>query len=151
MFTDLLEDRENRQDPRGLGSEETEAVAHLLQLLGGLPLGIRQSVALIKSKNWTVSKYLQRYNKEAGNTEKLIGRSHRDFTFDQDYGYALHNVWQMSFDALKEVRDAYNLLGILALLSPDSIPIELFMGKEVASSFLDFCYEDDGDRYVLNC
>ena len=153
MFAKFMGNDEKNSNRGGLRPEEDEATESLLKQLGGLPLGIRQSAALIKSKDWTVAKYLQIYNEEAGNMGKFIGGLHQDFTLDQDYGYDLHSVWKVSFDCLKdnEVRDAYKLLGILAMLFPDSIPIDLFTEHQVGSSFLEFCYEEDGDRYVLNC
>ena len=100
-------------------------------------------MALIKSKGLTVAKFLRRYIKEAGNVQKLYNRN---FSFDQDYEYALHTVWNISFNTLKDRQgqNAFYLLGVLAFFSSDSIPAELFLQENSGGKILEFC-DEDGD------
>ena len=153
MFNKLMGDDENGSNRESPRPEEIEATEKLLKHLGGLPLGIRQAAALIKTKDWTVADYLEKYHEESGSLEKTTSGLHGDFTNDQDYGFALHNVWKVSFDLLKQsgTKDAHSLLGILALLFPDNIPVDLFGNHHVGTSFLEFCFAENGSRCVFKC
>lgn len=114
------------EDFTSVNEDERAAVDELLEELDGLPLGIRQMGGLIKFKKSTARRFLSRYRKDAGHTEKISGRFNS--SLDQDYKFTLSTVWKMSFEALKsDARDTgFQVLGMMALLSPDSIPLDLF-------------------------
>ena len=114
-------------DSHKIDVDESEALELLLEQLGGLPLGICQMASLVRLKIATIQSFLHRYNKEAGDTRKLSGIFHGPF--DQDYSYALETAWEISFGALEaDPKDgAFQLLGMISLLSPDSIPTDLFL------------------------
>lgn len=148
LFTLLMRESPNHRpewlEGATLPAEEHIAIQQLLVYLGGLPLGIRQSAALIKIKKLPVTKFLRRYEKAGGNTKTLTGKS---FVFDQDYDYALETVWKMSFENINSDQDASTLFGAICLLSPDEIPPDIFVSPESVKypPVIDFCNEEDGD------
>lgn len=152
LFISLMKDCPERTEwlpENPLPEQESEAGDTLLNLLGGLPLGIRQSAALIKVKRLKVSNFLKRYQKAAGDTTKFFRKGDKSFSFDQDYPLALDTVWRMSFESLQVGEDssAYNLLAFVSLCSPDIIPEEIFhRTKFEYPAWLDFCNGVDNDE-----
>lgn len=114
---------------------EQEATNALLERLSGLPLGINQVASLIKSKRTTVAKFLQRYDKQAGDVGRIAGKTGHEF--DQEYDYALDTVWQLAFEDLQQETnpDAYDLLGVIAFMAPDKIPEEMFLQEDLDGIF----------------
>ena len=110
------------------GNQEV-ALKTLLEHLGGLPLGICQFTSLIHPRQSTFNEYLRRDNREVGNTRKLS--SIFSGPFDKDYDHGLEIVWKMSFNLLQNSSEnkSFDLLGMISLLSPELVPIDMFVGK----------------------
>jgi hypothetical protein len=125
-------------DPDSVDPIEKEAAMSLLSHLDGLPLGIKQTTALIRKKKYLpVAGFLDLYKKERGNFKNLPGKG---LNFDPDYPHGVESVWNMSFAQLKEKQDngesqAFSLLAVLCILSPDVIPIDLFMKECPSASY----------------
>jgi hypothetical protein len=140
MFSGMLriDYRKAWNDPDAVDPNEKEAAMSLIAHLDGLPLGIRQAAALIRKKKYLpVAKFLDLYVKEQGNFKNLPGRG---LKFDPDYPHGVESVWSMSFGQLKEKQnagesEAFSLLAVLCFLSPDVIPIELFMKECPSASY----------------
>jgi tetratricopeptide (TPR) repeat protein len=142
-------------EPDKVSAAEREAMHWLLQKLDGLPLGIRQCAALIRVKNCSVSKFVTRYERLSGNTEKLVSSSNSSFTIDQSYNFVLHTVWAMSFNMLadSENRRAFRLLGCLSMISPDVIHSDLFcqsFNDDPDPEFLKSSNSEDDDNEELS-
>lgn len=101
---------------------DKEAAAHMNKMLGGLPLGISQIAAIIRNKKISIKRFSAIYeeDKRRWHMENPKGGYHAGY--DQN----LNSVWHVSFKFLAEHANAKAVLGILCLLSPDSIPQELF-------------------------
>jgi hypothetical protein len=97
-------------------AEEDLAAAHSLsRRFGGLPLALRQAAAFMRSKKCSPAQFAQLYG-------------HRFNEIDgfaiQGYHRTVVDVWKLSMDTLSE--HSLILLDILAILDPDSIPMEIF-------------------------
>lgn len=100
--------------------KEQDAAKELSELLYGHALALTQMSALIDRRRWSVQKFLQYYKKNAQ-------RLHQDSKVDWSHaGYqqTLATVFTISFQELGD--DARLVHGVLSLLSPDDVPIDLF-------------------------
>jgi hypothetical protein len=142
--------RSDWMDPATVPMAEKESALSLLDLLGGLPLAIRHTVALINSYKFSVAKFLARYKRAAGNISNISsGISSMRITVDPDYPFALDTVWSLAMDTLKEHEGRYgfSLLGVVSLIAPDTIPMRLFEREVGDIPWLEFC--DSKDDYIL--
>ncbi|KAL8786507.1 MAG: hypothetical protein Q9213_002734 [Squamulea squamosa] len=104
-------------------TDEAKDVKELLDGLGGLPLGIEQMAACIGHRNYSVSQFLSKYHKLAKNIHSRNDAGHESRT--------LGSLWEMNFEYLrKEHENAAMLMGLLSILEPDAIPVELFMSDD---------------------
>jgi hypothetical protein len=103
--------------------DEKSAAAQLTAKLGGHPLAISQMAAIIKSRNYSISNFNDAYDKN----RKKIHRTHH-CTLPARYDHFLDTVWRISFDFLQPRGRA--LLGVISIISPDSIPSKLFLCGE---------------------
>jgi hypothetical protein len=122
-------------DLTAIPESEIEAAKILLEKLQGLALGIWQVAALIKVQDRGVEHFLERYQ---SGRERQDGPPKLD-----DYQFDLDTVWKASFSAMEERRhsgsDAFDVLGIIAFLSPDEIPNDIFSGhREIHSTIHSF-------------
>lgn len=145
MFEGMLTGHHKDWPKGGAKEEEVDAGKKLLQRLGGLPLGIRQMAALIRKKRppMSVERFVTFYDRSAGNSQTLAGG--KGFKVASDYPFALETVWALSFEDLYEKQrsgesDAYSLLGIVAFLAPDEIPMDLFKAE---CPLTKFCGDED--------
>lgn len=105
------------------GQSEKKAAKALMDRLGGLALAISQAATLILDTKVTGDASIVTFlNQFEAQRQKLPPRQvgHRDNLI-----HALDTVWSIAFDALTP--NARSLLGVFALLSPDSMPIDLFL------------------------
>lgn len=105
---------------RDLAPEHDDVVALLLEL-GGLPLAIEQLAAYLIYRNMSVSKLRQQYARTFKRISSNAEASPGDMT--------LATVWDFQFEEIRN-KPAATVLGFLALLSPDSIPTNLFTAEE---------------------
>ncbi|KAJ5710647.1 hypothetical protein N7488_004803 [Penicillium malachiteum] len=110
----------------------------LVAKLDGLPLGINQMAALMRSQRMSVDKFLQNYLE---NEEYLHGQT-KTGAMHSGYNKSINTVWDLSFQSLSG--DAKTLLGIMCLISPDSIPRELLVEspKDKIPHSLRFCFDE---------
>ena len=100
--------------------KERDSALALSKRLGGHALGITQMAALIYSRGWSCEKFINIYDKQPRRTHRM-----KDQTWMHGgYHHSLDTVWLLSFESLSP--DATLLLGILSMLSPDSIPLSIF-------------------------
>ena len=104
--------------------EEVETKT-LLAHLGGFPLGIEQIAAYVTYKHFTIKDFLGKYERISENIHKKnqAGSTH-----------TLATVWENHFQSIAK-EDASTLLGLLAMLNPDKIPVELFLPSEWGSAW----------------
>ncbi|KAF2469963.1 uncharacterized protein BDR25DRAFT_314735 [Lindgomyces ingoldianus] len=114
--------REANVDAESLKAE-LDTTKYLLKTLGGHALAIEQMAAYIAHEGLSLEEYLDEY-------EKQSRRMHRFEGFTKDLTqHHLATLWEMHFDALSKTipgKAALQLLGLLSLLAPDSIPCKLF-------------------------
>lgn len=111
-------------------SSEIQSAKELSDKLDGHALAISQMAALIHRKLWSIDTFLSIY---AQNTQKLHNVP----------GYtSLDTVWQVSFEQLDVLNSA--ILGVLAYVMPDSIPLALFKPHDQVTfpKNLAFCKDD---------
>ncbi|UPK98969.1 hypothetical protein LCI18_009904 [Fusarium solani-melongenae] len=117
--------------------------------LGGLPLGIKHTVALIRTERTPLPKFvtLYRENKHRYHS-RPPGRG------GSDLEKRLHTNWLVSFQSLQKLPHCRVLFGILTLLEHTSIPQELFnhWSSPVSRStghLLGFCQRETEARKLL--
>jgi len=104
---------------------DKENTAILLKSIDGLALGIEQMVAYICFRDYTVQEFLEQYQK----TTLQVGILKRGDGMAPISQHTLATVWEMHFQHISTT-DARTLLGILSMLSPNHIPLKLFLPKE---------------------
>lgn len=129
-----------------LPEDEVAALQKLVKSVDGLPLGIQQVAFLMQSHELSVPEFLAYYERNSRQMLKDVDIA-EDYDRDQSRAvgseHILDNVWRMSFNALKT--NETSLIGIMAFLSPDIIPITVFqVGEKVVSvpSIINFCQEE---------
>ncbi|KAK1830086.1 hypothetical protein QBC39DRAFT_426826 [Podospora conica] len=117
---------------------ELDAARDVSKLLGGLPLALHQMAALINARSYSISgfhamylKYERRLHKEKKGGWKSLG-----------YKHSLDTVFELSFENLGT--EARACLGVLSLLSADSVPLEVFQSDDPANlpALLSFCEDE---------
>lgn len=97
-----------------LSLEEEDAAQVLLLKLGGLALGIEQMASYISIRGLTIQLFVKKYNKMASMIHKKSDGMRATHTLD--------TVWALSFQQIQRSGDdVYKLLGVCAMLSPDTI------------------------------
>ncbi|KAB5583449.1 P-loop containing nucleoside triphosphate hydrolase protein [Coniochaeta sp. 2T2.1] len=116
---------------RAGNEEDVEAAQALALSTEGLPLLLFNVAGLIQSKNYSIAKVVQMYEKH----------KHQVHRTSQD-GRTIASILQLSFQNLSET--SADLLGILSLLAPDAIPSLLFqLSEEVeVPSYLQFVQDE---------
>ena len=114
MFEGLCEMYEPGRDRK----DERPQIRKLLLELDGLALGIEQIAAYISYRQETIESFLQQYERAA----KRIYTNTQGSPAEQ----SLATVWEVQFEKIRGT-NAATVLGILSLLAPDSIPINLFI------------------------
>ena len=110
-------------------SKELQSAKELSEKLDGHALAISQMTALIHRKLWSIATFLAMYEKNAQKIHHFPGYT------------SLGAVWQVSFEQLDLVNAA--ILGVLAYIMPDSIPIALFKPEKSAlPESLSFCADE---------
>jgi hypothetical protein len=128
-------------------SQDEEALSPLLQTVSGLPLGIKALAALMNARQKSAVDFLPFYSKHSNNLLKDAAR-----VTDYDKGklrivgrdHILYSVFQISFDSLQDESNTF--IGVLACISAEDIPIEMFGGFEGEEgrlpASLSFCYDE---------
>lgn len=105
--------------------EEQKALGLLLSRLDGLPLAIHQISSLINAEGSCVTEFLEAYEEHVDEYHKERGADHKAF-----YPHTLETVWLFAIRKFSRDPDARLLLGMICLLSPDSIPEKLFHARK---------------------
>ncbi|KAF2229279.1 hypothetical protein EV356DRAFT_580965 [Viridothelium virens] len=116
--------------------DEPEEAKEILHELGGLPLGIELYSAYIGFRHYTLRQFLNKQDKVARQVLKTDAAT--------ETSHSLASVWEMHFEAIMN-SNASQLLGVMSLISPDDIPVELFQptDENVVTSFTSFCVDED--------
>ncbi|KAG4441817.1 hypothetical protein IFR05_002681 [Cadophora sp. M221] len=118
---------------------EVEAAKAMLGELEGLALAIQQTAVLVKDPEIGGVSIVETYTKFKERKETLPERfSGKRSSSEQ----ALDALWDIIFKALQP--DARVLIGVLAWLSPDKIPIDLFLPRDQSAldGPLEFCKQE---------
>lgn len=105
--------------------EEQKALGLLLSRLDGLPLAIHQISSLINAEGSCVTEFLEAYEEHVDDYHKERGADHEAF-----YPHTLETVWLFAISKFSHDPDTRLLLGMICLLSPDSIPEKLFHARK---------------------
>ncbi|KAL3463576.1 P-loop containing nucleoside triphosphate hydrolase protein [Aspergillus heterothallicus] len=127
----LLDMSTNRRRVDG----EVEEAQKVANLLGGLPRALNQMAALISARNWSIRDFYNMYRKH----EQHLHKQKKGGWKYLGYQHALDTVWEIAFTTLGD--EARACLGVLSLLSADSIPSEVFTPAEYGDlpELLAFC------------
>lgn len=126
----LFESSRHHYDPQVNLVVEKEETSEMLIEFDGLPLGIVQIAAYIGYRKMKISEFLIKYSKMASSIYRNNegGRT----------SHSLATVWDMHFENVCK-EPATKLLGLISILSPDEISIELFLPE---NSTIDTLYAD---------
>ncbi|KID93400.1 NB-ARC and TPR domain protein, partial [Metarhizium majus ARSEF 297] len=114
-----------------IGNQLTENEAHsaheLSLTLSGHALALSLMAGLIHRRSWSIEEFVEMYKRQPQKVHGIFGNS------------SINALWDMSFRSLNERTCA--ILGVLAFLSPDSIPQALFEPKDPTNfpDSLKFC------------
>jgi hypothetical protein len=114
---------------------DIESARLLSDELGGLPLGINQMTALMRTQKTSLDKFLKLYRDDKHSYHlRHAAKS----------GKHLSTTWLVTFNALQKSPNCRSLLGILSLLEHTGVPEELFNHWSITkprttSDVLSFC------------
>lgn len=109
-------------EPPDLNADE-ESIKVLLKLLDGHALGIEQMAAYIQYRNISTKQFLSQYEKKS--MSRRIHKSKDGMASP----HSLATLWGIQFEGISGTT-ASKLLGLLSLLSPSGIPMDLFVVDE---------------------
>lgn len=117
---------------------ELTSALEVAKCLGGLPLAINQMAALINARKYSIQQFGVLYAKH---DRRLHSQKKNGFRYI-GYNHALDTVWDLSFQNLGQ--GARACLGILSLLSADSVPAEVFTTTDSGElpEILRFCEDE---------
>ncbi|KAI0869266.1 P-loop containing nucleoside triphosphate hydrolase protein [Hypoxylon argillaceum] len=98
-----------------LTDEEVHNTHELAQNLSGHALGLSLMAGLIHRRSWSIEEFVAIYRKQPQKVHGIFGNN------------SINALWDMSFKSLNDRASA--ILGVMAFLSPDSIPQSLFEPK----------------------
>lgn len=110
------------------GNIEREAARNLLRRLGGLALAIAQAAAMVKDNRLTGDQSIATLYKIFEEHSLRLpprlsgGRDHKI--------HALDAIWSIALNVL--TTNARSLLGVFCLLSPDAMPVDIFLPRNQA-------------------
>jgi hypothetical protein len=122
--------------------QQFAAAVDLSKKLGGHALAVNQMAAFINARSMSIREFLALYEK----SPNKLHRQKKEGWKSLSYNHAIDTIWKLSFDALSS--SAKQILGVLCLVAPESIPEKLFaISDEDVSDELAFIRNDD--RSVL--
>ncbi|RDW75661.1 hypothetical protein BP5796_06482 [Coleophoma crateriformis] len=132
LFTTLLK----MYNPKASPASEKEAITTLLKKMNGHALGIEQIAAHIGYRRYSVKQFMAKYERRAAQIHSKKDHSSTSL-------HTVATVWEMHFENIQDT-DSANLLALLSFLSPDDIPIQLFLPESELgiSDFAPFCGDD---------
>ena len=107
-------------DPKASPTGEEEDIEELLRKVGGLALGIQTMAAYIGSHRYKVGDFLRTYEQISQVIHSKAPGSNT---------HSLATVFEIHFKHIQG-NDASQMLGLLSMLSPEVIPLELFLPKD---------------------
>lgn len=129
------------------GVREREAAHKLLHELGGLALAIAQAANLVRDAEITTDHSIVSVLELFEQTSKSLPP--RLFGHRNEKIHALDTIMAIALNRVS--KNARSLLGVFALLAPDSIPIDLFLPKDQKrlDGRLEFCKQEPGQTTAL--
>ena len=117
-------------------ADERGAARQLSARLGGLPLALATMASQVRLRRKSVADFLVLYERHP----RQLHKERRGI--EAFYKLSLVSCWQTAFEFLGD--DASVILGIVALVAPDSIPETLFKLQDSSSlpSELSFCEDE---------
>jgi hypothetical protein len=104
--------------------ENQEIVEQLAEELGNLPLAVAQASAYIFKTGCSIKSYLDLFKKYS---KALLSKP----VDHSAYPHTVATTWQISFQTIESISPlAITLLNMCAFLSPENIPIDLFLVKD---------------------
>lgn len=140
--------------------EDRDAANMLAYELGDYPLALEQASAyILNKKSMTITQYINRYKQLKEIDEVVLEK--RLFSNSQiikDYNKTLRNTLEITFNELKEESPhSLYLLNMCSLLSPELIPVDLFIENkdllcEEITGFEEYkeYFELDFEEYVID-
>lgn len=130
--------------------DDRAAILELLEKLQGLPLGIEHMAAYIESEELSIQEFLEMYRETA---KAILARASLGLTA----AHTLDTLWATSFEKIREsMPDAYELLRVISLLSPDNVSLTVFwdaatalQGDSHIDSLPDFCRDRNRSAFFL--
>jgi hypothetical protein len=107
---------------QGITDEDRRVASEISRELGDHSLGLATMAAYIDGTGYTLDGFLSHYRK---NRSELISTTKELRYASFDYELSLDTCWSMSLESFHG-KDSGDLLGILAMLDPDSIAEDLF-------------------------
>ncbi|CAL8577786.1 hypothetical protein XPA_003602 [Xanthoria parietina] len=108
-------------------SSQDESLAIVIaRKLGGLPIALSHVAGFIEATSCTFEELLDMYSYRAD--PEMVDYDSSEITFDYEGSYA--TLWKVSFESLG--KEAKELLEMVALLDPDSIPESLLRDESKA-------------------
>lgn len=95
----------------------------LCESLQGHTLGLTQMAGVMGGRSWAIDKFIQFYRKQPHRYRQL-DPDPEDKATHIGYPYSLSTVFDISFGGLSE--NSLQLLRVIALVSPENIPAEMF-------------------------
>jgi len=115
---------------------DQDSVQGIASALGGLPLAIRQAGGMMTQSRTGPREYLARYNSLRPDRSSLP----QDIGQGKDYRYPVSSVWSYSFAKLAS--EPAKLLGVLAHLDPDMIPVALLQPLDTDNAHIETGLEE---------
>ncbi|PMD12013.1 hypothetical protein NA56DRAFT_57621 [Hyaloscypha hepaticicola] len=145
LLLELLGDEWKKADKEGtIPQSEIIAAKNWLEQLEGLALAIQQAAINIKNPSIGGPTIAKTYEKFKERMKTLPPRHSSPRSASE---VPLDALWDMTFSSLRP--HARILLGVLSWLSPDSIPVDLFLPRDqsVLNGSLAFCKQDQVDTH----
>jgi hypothetical protein len=121
LFAEMREQYKKDGTTLGLSTrDEVLATSELMDLLGGLAVGIEHMAAYIENDQLTVRQFMDKYG-------RMTLSIHKRSDTGSNAPHTLDTLWAMSVEQVRgKSSDAFHLLCMLSIVSPDAIPISLF-------------------------
>jgi hypothetical protein len=101
-------------------ADKETAIVELMEILGGLAVGIEHMAAYIECDKLTVCEFLDKY-------KRMTVEVHKRGNTGTNAPHTLDTLWAMAFKQLRDKNlGAFHLLCMLSVISPDGIPLSIF-------------------------
>ncbi|KAI0113682.1 P-loop containing nucleoside triphosphate hydrolase protein [Nemania sp. FL0031] len=103
-----------------LAADHGEDARYIIQVVGGLALGIEHIAAYMENDRLTVAQFRRNY-------ERMASSIHKKESTGSRAPYTIDTLWAMALDQAEQAGpETFSLLQVLAFLAPDSVSLRLF-------------------------